>query len=190
MGDSSERVTSINVGSIVPVSATNGPGKRTVIWVQGCVFDCPGCFNRELIPFVPIRPMTASDIMREIPIQDVEGVTISGGEPFCQAEALAYFAEEAKKSGLSVMVYTGFLHKDLLASPDPNIHRFLASIDVLVDGPYEKDVPPDTIWAGSGNQSVLFLTNRYNEYESRIRRGFRFAEYHINADGTVVETGF
>jgi anaerobic ribonucleoside-triphosphate reductase activating protein len=190
MSDPGKQLSTINIHSIVSVSATNGPGSRTVVWVQGCVFRCQGCFNEELIPFVGKKQMEIDAIMKKIPTHEVEGVTISGGEPFCQAEGLALFAEEVKKAGLSLMVYTGFLYKDLLASPDPATNRFLSHIDVLVDGPYIRDVPSRNVWSGSGNQCVLFLTKRYNKYKDRIEPGFRMAEYHINADGSVVETGF
>lgn len=179
----------INVASMLPVSLVNGPGKRSVIWVQGCRFRCKGCFNEELQPFEEKRLLTAHEILNEVPKDRVEGVTISGGEPFCQAESLCSFAEMIGRLGLSLMVYTGFEHEELAKSADPHIIRFLSCIDILVDGRYKQEIPSKRKWAGSGNQNILFLTDRYKS-DADDSGGYRYEEFHIDLNGTLTHTGF
>jgi anaerobic ribonucleoside-triphosphate reductase activating protein len=180
----------INVHHIIPVSTVNGPGKRTVIWVQGCIFSCTGCFNPGLQPFVPRKLMTPGEILDCIPISEVEGVTVSGGEPFCQAEGLCPLAEAVRDQGLSLMVYTGYEYHTLIQQKNTYREKLLAHIDILVDGPYKEDIKPNNPWAGSGNQGILFLTDRYSHLKDDIFLEERYTEFHIGKDGLVKTTGF
>ena len=68
--------------------------------------------------------------------------------------------------------------------------QFIQYIDILIDGPYRKNNEPDTIWAGSGNQGIIFLTGKYRSYEKKIYKKHRYIEYHIGNDGLVKATGF
>ncbi|MBN2440596.1 MAG: radical SAM protein [Spirochaetales bacterium] len=180
----------INIHHILPVSEVNGPGKRGVIWVQGCVFRCKGCFNQDLIPFKQANLMKIPDIMAALWISEIEGVTISGGEPFAQAQSLSLLAKEIVGAGLTLMVYTGYTYDYLLETDDPGVKDFLSYIDILVDGPYKQDFKPNSLWAGSGNQKILFLTNRYANYENEIYQKDRYVEFHITSGGLIKATGF
>ena len=64
-------------------------------------------------------------IEKSVEKYSLEGVTLLGGEPFLQAEGCAEIAEWCKKNSLSVIAFTGFLFKDLLAMNDPNVNRVL-----------------------------------------------------------------
>lgn len=180
----------INIHTILPVSCVNGPGMRTVIWVKGCIFHCKGCFNPDLLSFAPHKLMKIEDIVSEIPSHEVEGVTISGGEPFCQAMELRILAHAIKDSDLSLMVYTGYEYNYLVESGNIYMKEFLEYIDILVDGPYDENCEPNTLWAGSGNQNIIFLTDRYAHYGGNISHSHRYSEYHIGNDGLVKTTGF
>ena len=94
--------------------------------------------------------------MEENPL--LSGVTFSGGEPFCQAEALVPIAEAVKSAGKHLMVYTGYLYEQLLAMKDPFVQRLLELADVLVDGPFilaERNLTLQ--YRGSENQRVIDL---------------------------------
>lgn len=94
--------------------------------------------------------------MEENPL--LSGVTFSGGEPFCQAEALVPIAEAVKADGKHLMVYTGYLYEQLLAMKDPFVQRLLELADVLVDGPFilaERNLTLQ--YRGSENQRVIDL---------------------------------
>lgn len=65
------------------------------------------------------------------------GLTISGGEPFLQAKALADLIQEVrKKTDLGVMIYTGFTLEELQEADNPDYNLLLEQCDLLVDGPY------------------------------------------------------
>ena len=154
----------LQVASIVPVTEAEGPGRRFAFWFQGCPLRCPGCCNPEFLPFKGGTAKELDAIVEEMrKAKDgsaIEGITLLGGEPFAHAEGAAALAEAARSMGLSVMIFSGYLLEDLAAKPDNT--RLLASTDILVDGPYDRD-RPDTArrWIGSTNQRIHFLTDRY-----------------------------
>jgi anaerobic ribonucleoside-triphosphate reductase activating protein len=112
----------------------------------------------------------------------VEGVSLLGGEPFAHASAAAALARDARCRGLTVMVYSGYTIEEIRLLPDPAAAKLLAATDVLVDGPYVRELPDtERRWVGSTNQRVHFLTERYclddpcwrqrNTLEIRVRGG-------------------
>jgi anaerobic ribonucleoside-triphosphate reductase activating protein len=125
--------------------------------VQGCSRKCRGCFNPDTHDPSGGEELSVRQIIERIPFGEVSGVTVSGGEPFEQAEALANFLSEVGKRGLHRLVYTGFRYEELCGQKDENVKRSLALTDMLIDGAYEKDKPSQLPWTGSGNQRVLEL---------------------------------
>jgi anaerobic ribonucleoside-triphosphate reductase activating protein len=105
-------------------------------------------------------------------------VTVLGGEPFEQADAVADLLERLRRDGLSTMVYSGHTWESLKRSPQPGIARLLATVDLLVDGPFLPEFYEETLaWRGSSNQRLLCLTDRYEERTlaeaySRQKKGF------------------
>jgi anaerobic ribonucleoside-triphosphate reductase activating protein len=95
--------------------------------------------------------------MRQIPLCDVEGITVSGGEPFEQAGELVQLLEAAKEAGLHRLVYTGFLYEELADMKDDTIDRVFAETNILIDGAYQQNNPSKAPWIGSGNQRILFM---------------------------------
>jgi anaerobic ribonucleoside-triphosphate reductase activating protein len=92
----------------------------------------------------------------------IEGMTLLGGEPFAHAVAGAMLAEAAHACGLSVMIFSGYWLEDLQSKPDPATQQLLQHCDLLVDGPYVRELPDTTRrWIGSQNQRIHFLTDRY-----------------------------
>ncbi len=152
----------MRVAQIVPSTDAEGPGKRFAIWFQGCPLRCPGCCNPEFLSFRGGEDKSLSDVVDAMISQvGIEGITLLGGEPFAHAEAAAALARSAKQHGLSVMAFSGYLLEELRTKSDATA-ALLAQIDILVDGPYERDLP-DTKrrWIGSTNQRIHFLTDRY-----------------------------
>ena len=69
---------------------------------------------------------------------------------------------------LSVMIFSGFTLAELRAKEDQDIARLLAKTDILVDGPYQRELPETRRrWIGSANQQIHFLTNRYQADDPR-----------------------
>ena len=90
----------------------------------------------------------------------IDGITISGGEPFLQPEACAKLSMEARETGLSVWCYTGWTLEELLcASNRHQALQVLQNIDVLVDGRFvaalQANHPKECLWRGSTNQRLI-----------------------------------
>ena len=173
-------------------SAVNGPGSRSVVWAQGCFRNCPGCFNPDSHDPAGGREYSIGQIMEMIPFESIRGVSFSGGEPFLQAELFAELAALIKRQGKDILVYTGYRLEELEKSGSINIRALLGLTDILIDGPFEKDIPPEHPWAGSGNQRIIKMENgkavgRFSTADGMVSID---SEIHIMEDGTVITTGF
>lgn len=139
-------------------STVNGEGFRTTVFLSGCHHHCPECHNPDTQKFDYGTSISVDTLMGKIlknaPL--IDGVTLSGGDPFEQAEALYPLLVELKAHKLSVWVYTGYTYEALLANP--RFAKLLPLIDVLVDGPYIASLHTDTMkYIGSSNQRILQL---------------------------------
>lgn len=147
----------LRVHAIEPRSRANGPGTRTVVWVQGCTLGCAGCFNPTTWPAAGGQEMEVESIERQVRAAAADGVTVSGGEPFEQPEAL--LALVTALAGTSIIVFSGFTRGEIERQPlGPAI---LARIDVLVDGRYVEKRRIARGLRGSSNQVVHLLTPRH-----------------------------
>lgn len=142
-----------------------GPGLRAVVWFHGCTRKCPGCVAAEMNDSVDFQTSTPDDLAeRVLAVPGIEGLTISGGEPFQQnPAALRSFLERIRKnSSLGVMAYTGYLLDELREDPDRAC--LLELLDILVDGPYREELDHGELWRGSSNQHIHVLTPRYHAW--------------------------
>lgn len=141
----------ININSWIPYSEALGPGLRAVVWLQGCSRDCVGCISPEMRPNIPVSQVDPIDLARLIiEIPGIDGITVSGGEPFDQPEPLRLFLESIKcLSSLNTMVYSGYKIEEL--TEDMVKSRCLAYTDLLVDGPFQIELET-RLWRGSLNQ--------------------------------------
>ncbi len=181
----------LNVADIRCRSQVNGPGIRSVVWVQGCTLGCPGCFNphthlhekRHLF-----EPQALGRHLARAPKAD--GITLSGGEPFEQAEACAILAETVRELGLSVMVFTGYPFHKLQESEQSSVKGLLKAVDLLIAGPYvERLKTKGTLWQASANQTIHLLTDRLADAVASVSPNNPVAE--IICDGVAFEaTGF
>ena len=127
----------IRIFGTVEDSIVDGPGLRYSVFTQGCPHHCPGCHNPESHDFAGGRLTDTAELIRVMqrnPLLD--GLTLSGGEPFCQPEACRELADAAHAARLNVWCYTGYTWDALLAEADPARLALLHSVDVLVDGPF------------------------------------------------------
>ena len=129
----------IRLAGLVNDSIVDGPGFRLTVFTQGCPHDCPGCHNPETHDFGGGKMYDVEKVIetfRENILLD--GVTFSGGDPFCQSDKCAVIARAAKESRLNVWAYSGWTYEELLenSKTDTSIMDFLSYVDVLVDGPF------------------------------------------------------
>lgn len=151
----------LRIAGIQKDSIVDGPGVRLSVYFQGCSHRCPGCHNPETHDpesgcEVTVAGLT--DIIDSCPF--IDGVTLSGGEPFEQVQAAAALAGEVTSRSLNLVLYSGYTFEQLLASSysDPDIHFLLDSAYLLVDGPYihaEQDYK--LAYRGSRNQRLIDL---------------------------------
>lgn len=152
----------VAVHAFVPASYANGPGRRAVLWLQGCTLACPGCFNPETHPFAS-GPTGARTPVRELAdrmaaADGIEGLTISGGEPLQQRSALdALLAVVRAETDLSIILFTGYAWDELT----PAQRDLLRHVDVVIAGPYDQGRRVATGLRGSANKTVHLLTDRY-----------------------------
>lgn len=153
--------------NILTDSIVDGEGLRAVIWTQGCSHNCKGCHNPETHDFTKGILKDIEEVKEEIKnLKLQDGITLSGGDPFFQAKACTEIAKFAKKQGLNVWAYTGFLFEELLKSEDAK--NLLNYIDVLVDGKFELENKSLNIkFRGSTNQRIINVPKSLKDGKTR-----------------------
>lgn len=157
---------SVRLASVLEESITDGPGLRFVIFAQGCPHRCFGCHNPQTFLTVGGTDYGIDGLLaayRKNPLY--RGLTLSGGEPFLQAAALANLAEAIHRDGGDVVTYTGYRLEYLLdMGARDGIRELLAATDLLIDGPFVLAKRTlEAPFAGSSNQRLIALSERGNQ---------------------------
>jgi anaerobic ribonucleoside-triphosphate reductase activating protein len=154
--------TFINLHAFLPQSFANGPGSRAVVWFQGCTLQCAGCFNPASHATKPNRIKPTSQISDEILcLTNIEGITISGGEPFQQPEALCELLKAIKeKSKLTIILLSGYSIDEIREIEVGE--QILSFTDVLIAGRYNQKLRKAEGLCGSSNKSLHFFTHKYS----------------------------
>jgi anaerobic ribonucleoside-triphosphate reductase activating protein len=149
----------VRLSGIAFESLVNGPGLRRVLFAQGCIHNCKGCFNPDTHDIQGGQMMDMDKIIDDIKSNPlIQGVTFSGGDCLEQADKFAYMAKEFKKLGLSIWCYTGYTYEYILENKDKRVgwNHLLNSIDVLIDGRFEEDKGDTALrYKGSSNQRII-----------------------------------
>jgi len=170
----------LKIADIKNESYVNGPGVRTVVWVQGCSIRCKGCFNPSLQNFDKGRLYHPEDLAKELSEISSDGLTISGGEPLDQNNGLYQMIKYFKLiSGKAILLFTGYGYKQIKKSPKKL--RTVLSVDAAVCGSYKEGA----IWC---NKQLLLITRRispndikpHNNLELSIRDGHAFLTGYPN----------
>lgn len=175
-----EYTDDLNIAATCPATRALGPGIRAVVWVQGCVFHCPGCVAPDWIPIRPARFVRPEELADELLADPrVTGLTFSGGEPMIQAAGLARLARVARsRRDVDIICYTGFPRGLLVDTPPgPGVSDLLEQVDVLIDGPFIDRLNDNRGMRGSSNQRVHYLTDRLKGYD--FENQHRVAEIHL-----------
>jgi len=155
----------MNINYFLKQSYTNGPGKRFVLWVQGCSLHCKNCRNVDTHSFEPNLIISEKDIIKLIP-EESDGLTISGGEPFDQAqdtlELCRLFKEQYPNK--NIFIFTGYTLYEL---EDKKLtEKIMKYVDAMVIGRFVDNMQDDKSWkrwAGSSNQQLILLNNKFNK---------------------------
>lgn len=151
-----------NVAYIKLSTKTEGPFNRCCIWFQGCNINCKGCCNRDLQELVPKHIVSLEklvEIVQEAQRDfDIEGITLSGGEPSLQ-QGLLKFNNKIRQLGLGIIMFSG-------KSADCLDKELVDSVDLLIDGPFvEEQIDENRLLLGSKNKNLIFVSDRYKSEE-------------------------
>jgi anaerobic ribonucleoside-triphosphate reductase activating protein len=176
----------IRLHALEQASRANGPGLRAVVWVQGCTLGCPGCFNPAAHDPRGGYPIDTSVLAAQVLAlgQEIEGITVSGGEPFQQPEALLDFLERLTGSPLSRLVFSGYSLAEIQSMPLGA--AILRHLDVLIAGRYEASQHLGRGLLGSTNQQIHLLTKRYTQAELNQ---VPVRELILHGDGSMTSSG-
>ncbi len=157
-------MSTIRIAGVVRESITDGPGLRFTVFTQGCPHHCPGCHNPETHDPCGGKPVEHETILAEIDKNPLlAGVTLSGGDPVCQAAALLPLARAIKERGLSLWMYTGYTFEQLMEQ-DENVKALTALCDCVVDGPFllaQRSL--ELRFRGSSNQRLIDVARTLKE---------------------------
>lgn len=147
----------MRIASTISDSIVDGPGLRFTVFTQGCPHACPGCHNPDTHDPDGGHEEAVEELAEKLfqnPLTD--GLTLSGGDPFLQAEPCAALARAARAGGMNVWTYTGYTFETLRGAGRADWDALLAATDVLVDGPFllaRKSY--SARFRGSANQRLL-----------------------------------
>ena len=128
-------------------SLVDGPGIRTLLFLQGCDIHCPECQNAsswDITEGTPIDIDELIDVLMKTTIN--KKITITGGEPLLQKESLEYLVHGLADKGFDIALYTGHDKADVPQA-------ILDGLTYLKYGPYQRDKRTTiTPYVGSTNQ--------------------------------------
>lgn len=173
----------MNYSKILKYDTANGPGIRTTIWVTGCCFRCPECFNSEIQDFNTGKffdDNARQELYSYLKDPHVTGLSILGGEPLIQDDTLLYLLKNIRKyfPDKTIWMWTGFQLRDIIKNTryknvtkdkdewlvDEKKLEYISYVDYLVDGPFIKDLTTyHTRFRGSSNQIIWKISEKNNE---------------------------
>ena len=157
----------LNIINVYPETIADGYGLRYAIYLAGCRHACPGCHNPESWSPQAGEPFTEEILSRIIDEINndtlLDGITLSGGDPFYHPEALLELLVRLKReTRQNIWCYTGFRYEEIQA--DERLRQILPYIDTLVDGPFIAELrDPDLPFRGSSNQRIIHLTKKEDD---------------------------
>lgn len=159
-----EQSKDLRIFGTVNDSIVDGPGIRYVVFTQGCVHHCPGCHNPKSHAVDGGQIKSIEEILSEIDANPLlDGITLSGGEPILQAEALVPLCQEVKQRNLHITMYSGYTYEQILTlGTFPK--QLLSLCNMLVDGKFEIEKRSlSLLYRGSSNQRLINVQSSLQE---------------------------
>lgn len=170
-----------------------GPGNRFVVWMQGCQKRCKNCINPAGQPVDGGTLMDLDSLLDLIVnTKGIQGVTISGGEPFLQFPILFEMLVKIKSvTNLDIMLFSGYTYDEIREMlPEEVCDQFFAYVDIFVDGEYVDELNQNQLYRGSENQKVYLFTSKYQSFAQEITNTVgREFEFDIKADSEIFMVG-
>lgn len=166
----------MNYAQIRKYDVANGPGIRTTFFLTGCDRNCPNCFNTEYMDFNHGKKWdidAEKKVISYLKLDQVEGLTVLGGEPFENPIGLLKALRNIKKEvDKPIWIYSGFVFEVLV-----NIKKtreILEEIDVLVDGEFIEELKDLRLrFRGSSNQRIIDVKKSLKNNKVIILNGYK-----------------
>ena len=180
----------MNLARILYPVQVLGPGNRIGLWLCGCNRACKGCSNPELWvqrEELEINVQDIASLIRKISdSHKVDGFTISGGEPFLQADELLLLLSYLTPISSDILIYTGYRLEELRELNSKSINGILDSAAVIIDGAYVEDLNNDSVLRGSSNQQIHIMNPDYEDtYRQYLANTQNQIQNFTTVDGVV-----
>lgn len=149
------------VASYKPFNFVDGEGVRCSLYVSGCLFACPGCYNKAAQNFRYGAPYTSEledQIITDLSEDYCQGLTLLGGEPFVNTQVCLRLVDRIRDTYAwtkDIWSWTGYTWDELMLESDDKL-ELLSKIDILVDGRFELQKKDLTLqFRGSSNQRII-----------------------------------
>lgn len=149
------------VASYKPFNFVDGEGVRCSLYVSGCKFNCPGCYNKVAQNFHFGHPYTQEledQIIEDLSQDYVQGLTLLGGEPFLNTQVCIKLAKRIRQEfghDKDIWSWTGYKWEELMQESDDKL-ELLNLIDILIDGRFLQAQMDLTLqFRGSANQKII-----------------------------------
>ncbi|TVR17147.1 MAG: radical SAM protein [Planctomycetota bacterium] len=184
------QTSSIRIADRVHATTVLGPGTRAGLWVQGCDLACPGCIAPHTHKAHGGSAESIEAIVEWLEgLRGIDGLTISGGEPFQQMNGVLSLVTRLRHRGdWSIMLYSGYTMEALRRRGEEAM-TLIKQLDIFIDGPYQAHRATAMRWRGSDNQRIHFITERHQEWASQLEEEGLWMEARIDDDGTLRWTG-
>lgn len=167
----------MQIALITPnVIETLGPGNRLCIWTIGCAKRCFKCMSEELQRFDPESDIDIIAALSTYDFSSMNGVTISGGEPFLQLDELLKLVTYLSGYFADILIYTGLQYEEL--KENPKAQEIFSKIAVLIDGEYIHTRNRNEKLRGSDNQQIIIFKDEYRESYLNFNKQERAVSYH------------
>ncbi len=159
--------TTLRMAGLELESVVDGPGIRATVFVQGCSHHCEGCHNPTTHDPAGGEEWTIEAVADKVTANPlIRGITLSGGEPMEQAEAVDRLVDlvHARCPRFDFMLYTGYTWEWLLEKGSEAQKRLLSKMMILVDGPFilaKRNL--ELRFRGSENQRVIDVQRSLRE---------------------------
>lgn len=155
----------MNYASIRNNDIANGEGVRVSLFVSGCDFHCPGCFNPEAQDHRYGKKLTADviyELMDMVRKPTISGLSILGGDPLCQDTlgviTMSRICRDVHLIGKTVWLWTGYKWEDVVSTLSRDTYKInlISNCDVVIDGQFDQTLADrKLVWRGSANQRII-----------------------------------
>ncbi|EKU93678.1 anaerobic ribonucleotide reductase-activating protein [Alloiococcus otitis] len=155
-----------------PYNFVDGEGVRCSLYVSGCPFACPGCYNKIAQNFSYGNPYTKDledQIIEDLAADYCQGLTLLGGEPFLNTGVTLSLAKRVRQTygqAKDIWSWSGYTWEEIVDKGTEDKKELLSYLDILVDGRFKQDqFAPDLHFRGSANQRIIDVPQSLDQGE-------------------------